>query len=86
MGHLLIEKIIRSFAIPGLFAGFNLDYIGAVDGHNFRKLAKSLRQAKKRNASVVLHLKTKKGYGYGLSQAEQEKYHSYSLTDNKHNE
>ncbi|WP_342255853.1 1-deoxy-D-xylulose-5-phosphate synthase [Spiroplasma endosymbiont of Poecilobothrus nobilitatus] len=86
LGHLLVEKIIRSFVIPPLFAGFNLDYIGTVDGHNFRKLAKSFRQAKKQNASVVLHIKTKKGYGYGLTQAEQEKYHSYSLTDNKHNE
>ncbi|WP_338955681.1 1-deoxy-D-xylulose-5-phosphate synthase [Spiroplasma endosymbiont of Polydrusus cervinus] len=86
LGHLLVEKIIRSFVIPSLFAGFNLDYIGTVDGHNFRKLTKSLRQAKKRSASVVLHVKTKKGHGYGLSQAEQEKYHSYSLTENKNNE
>ncbi|AOX43912.1 1-deoxy-D-xylulose-5-phosphate synthase [Spiroplasma sp. NBRC 100390] len=86
LAHLLVEKIIRSFAIPGLFAGFNLDYIGTVDGHNFRKLNKSFRQAKKSSSSVIVHVKTKKGYGYGLTQTEQEKYHSYSLKDTKTSE
>ncbi|WP_425379420.1 1-deoxy-D-xylulose-5-phosphate synthase [Spiroplasma endosymbiont of Stenodema calcarata] len=86
LAHLLVEKIIHSFAIPGLFAGFRLDYIGTVDGHNFRKLNKSLHQAKKTLTSVVVHVKTKKGYGYGLTQAEQEKCHSYSLKDTKDSE
>lgn len=86
LAHLLVEKIIRSFAIPALFVGFNLDYIGTVDGHHFRKLNKSFRQAKKSSSSVIVHIKTKKGYGYGLIQVEQEKYHSYSLKDTKNSE
>ncbi|WP_368486018.1 1-deoxy-D-xylulose-5-phosphate synthase [Spiroplasma sp. DGKH1] len=78
--HLLVEKLIHRFAIPGLFAGFNLDYIGKIDGHNFRKLTRALKNAKKTKGSVLVHVNTKKGKGYPEENpTSSESCHSYSL-------
>ncbi|AGM25103.1 1-deoxy-D-xylulose-5-phosphate synthase [Spiroplasma chrysopicola] len=79
LGYLLVEKIIHAFVIPSIFAGFKLDYIGRINGHNFKELKKGLQAAKKTSGSVVVHVNTKKGYGFGLEQEVQERYHSYSL-------
>lgn len=60
----------------------NYKYIGPVDGHNIKKLIYSLKKAKFHcdNKPVVLHVRTKKGYGCNLAELDKlGKYHASSI-------
>ncbi|WOO87340.1 1-deoxy-D-xylulose-5-phosphate synthase [Mollicutes bacterium LVI A0039] len=46
------------------FSVLGFDYIGAVDGHDFKKLDEAIEKAKASDNSVILHVKTTKGKGY----------------------
>jgi 1-deoxy-D-xylulose-5-phosphate synthase len=50
--------------------GFN--YIGLVDGHNFKALKKAFKIAKKQPTSVIVHVKTTKGKGYKFAESDKE--------------
>lgn len=62
-------------------------YIGVVDGHDINNLVKALKRAKaykhKYQKSVIIHIKTKKGYGYCLD--TDGTYHSYQYNTNIQN-
>ena len=51
-----------------LFTELGYEYIGVVDGHDFNALIHALNSAKyikqTQNKSVIVHVKTKKGWGY----------------------
>ena len=47
-----------------VFKDTNFEYIGPVDGDNFKEMAKAFERAKKTKRSVLVHVKTKKGLGY----------------------
>ncbi len=46
------------------FSVLGFDYIGPVDGHDFKQLDEALQQAKACQNSVIVHVKTEKGKGY----------------------
>lgn len=50
-----------------LFEGFNVDYIGPVDGHDFNALIPVLQTAKEHEGPIVVHVNTQKGRGYSLA-------------------
>jgi 1-deoxy-D-xylulose-5-phosphate synthase len=55
----------KHFLIPTtLFDNLGYTYIGPISGHNYHQMEKAFKKAKKSNKSVVIHLRTKKGYGY----------------------
>lgn len=58
--HQMIEE--------NLFSQFGLDYIGPVDGHNFRDLIPVLEKARENDGPIVVHVVTKKGKGYPLAE------------------
>lgn len=68
----LKNSIRRLFIETTLFENFNLDYIGPIDGHNIKKMIKALKVAKNSHKSIVVHVITKKGFGY--KPAEDDKY------------
>ena len=41
----------------------NIDYLGVIDGHNLEDLSAVLKKAKDNKGSVIVHVKTVKGYG-----------------------
>jgi 1-deoxy-D-xylulose-5-phosphate synthase len=52
-----------------LFEAFNFEYFGPIDGHNLNHLIDILKNIKKMDEPVLLHVITQKGKGY--RQAEQ---------------
>lgn len=71
-----------------LFQNLGFHYIGPVDGHNLKKLNKAINRAKwfAKQGSVILHVKTKKGYGLNDAVADKKGYfHSYDKNSNKDN-
>ena len=64
------EESFKTFVTPGmLFEAFNFEYFGPIDGHNLDHLINILKNIKKMDEPVLLHVLTKKGKGY--RQAEQ---------------
>ncbi len=55
-----------------IFGEFNLDYIGPVDGHDFKSLLRVLKLAKKHQGPIVVHVITKKGKGYAFAEQDKE--------------
>lgn len=51
-------------------------YLGPVDGNDYERTVRLLRQAKERQGAVILHIKTKKGKGYPPAEADPSRFHS----------
>ncbi len=71
---------IESFILPTMFwneIGFR--YLGPVDGHDFKQLEDTLRQAKQAAGAVpVVHVVTHKGHGYEPAEDDPVKFHQPS--------
>ncbi len=57
------------------FESMGLTYMGPIDGNDYAAVENLLREAKKLNESVVVHLKTKKGKGFEPAERSPEFYH-----------
>lgn len=89
-GHALRLTFLRRFyhatesAIKSLFLGnsffenFGIRYIGPVDGHDIGKLQEVLMVAKEDKRSVLVHIVTKKGRGFGPAEKNPTKWHGVS--------
>ena len=71
---------LEGFMLPTTFwteMGFN--YLGPVDGHDFRQLEETLRQARVSTGAVPLvHVVTHKGRGYEPAEVDPVKFHQPS--------
>ena len=68
------------------FESFGLEYIGPVNGNDIKRLTAVLEEAKQKNGPVIVHMNTKKGYGYAPAEKYHERYHStspFELDDTK---
>ena len=79
-GFLLgVKKTIKNVLYgSNYFESMGLTYLGPIDGNDYEEVENLLREAKKLNESVVVHIKTKKGKGYELAEKFPEKYHGLS--------
>lgn len=57
------------------FEDLGLYYLGPADGNDYEAVESLLREAKKLNESVVIHLKTKKGKGYAPAEQDPGRFH-----------
>ncbi len=57
------------------FEDMGLYYLGPADGNDYAAVEQLLREAKKLNDSVVIHLKTRKGNGYAPAETDPGFYH-----------
>lgn len=57
------------------FESMGLTYLGPIDGNDYEAVEHLLREAKKLNESVLVHLKTQKGKGYAPAEKSPESYH-----------
>lgn len=57
------------------FESMGLTYLGPIDGNDYVAVENLLREAKKLNESVVVHIKTKKGKGFEPAERSPELYH-----------
>ena len=78
------EKYMRGMATGGtLFEELGFYYVGPVDGHNLDQLLPVLKNihAEKESGPVLLHVVTKKGYGYAPAEKSDDKYHGVGKFD-----
>lgn len=88
IGDSLIEKIrktkssIKQLVVPGMiFEDMGITYLGPVDGHDIPMLCKALKEAKKIDGAVLLHVLTKKGKGYEPAEKQPAKFHGIAPFD-----
>jgi len=79
-----VEQHARTMATGGtLFEALGFYYVGPVDGHNLDHLLPVLRNVRdeKDSGPVLVHVVTKKGYGYAPAEASDDKYHGVTRFD-----
>lgn len=78
-----IKESVKDKVIDkGIFEGFNVDYLGPVDGHNIEDLIQALEAAKSKDGPVVVHVVTKKGKGYKYAEEDKNgSWHGVSKFD-----
>ncbi len=64
-----------------MFEDLGFTYLGPVDGHNIKKVSKMLEYAKKTKGPVIVHVCTKKGYGYKPAETKPQAFHGISRFD-----
>ncbi len=88
VGERLIRGIKRFKAslklllIPGeLFEDLGLPYIGPVDGHDVKAVQNALRKAMEQGGPVLVHMITRKGYGYPPAEENPDLFHGVPSFD-----
>lgn len=76
----LVEKakdMIKSVVTEGeLFEALGFRYLGPFDGHNIAEMTRVFEEAKQvTDTPLLIHVITKKGYGYDLAERQPEKFH-----------
>mgnify|MGYP001042382084 CR=1 FL=1 len=81
----LIQKFklsIKILVIPGeIFEELGFKYIGPVDGHNINAIRDALQKADFMYGPVIVHVVTKKGYGYKIAEDNPDKFHGVGPFD-----
>ena len=73
--HRIESRIKSCFLGNAFFEQFGLRYIGPVDGHDLSALKSALTVAKEDKRSVLVHVVTKKGRGYGPAELDPTAWH-----------
>jgi 1-deoxy-D-xylulose-5-phosphate synthase len=78
-----LEKSIKGTLLKNanLFESLNFRYFGPVDGHDVKKLARTLEDLKHIPGPKLLHAVTIKGKGFALAEKDQTKWHAPGLFD-----
>lgn len=74
-----IKRLVRSVFVrdseSGFFEALGFAYFGPINGHDQAGMEKAFRQAKQYKGSCVIHVLTKKGYGYEKAEERPEAFH-----------
>ena len=77
-----IEEAVKIVISPSaLFEAFGYTYVGPVDGHNIKELVSVLENTKIQKKPILLHVLTKKGYGYKPAEDDPETFHGLGPFD-----
>lgn len=74
-----LKDSLKQLLVPGMFfeeLGFK--YIGPIDGHDVGSVEESLNLAKWTSGPVLIHVVTKKGFGYPPAEKNPDKFHGTS--------
>ncbi len=75
--HAIKKGMKDALAPQGLFEDLGLKYIGPIDGHDRPAVEQALAQAKRFSGPVIVHVMTKKGFGYDAAERhEADQFHS----------
>ncbi len=82
VGDSMIRKMrktkssIKQLVVPGMFfEDMGLTYLGPIPGHNIPVLCRALREARRMDGPVLLHVITEKGKGYEPAEKHPDKFH-----------
>jgi 1-deoxy-D-xylulose-5-phosphate synthase len=72
-----IDDSLKHLLIPGkLFQDMGIRYLGPINGHNIAEMIEVFNSIKEfSKESVLVHILTKKGKGYGFAEDNATKYH-----------
>ena len=76
------EEHMKGMVLPGtLFEEFGFNYIGPIDGHDIDVLVRTLANVRALHGPQLLHVITKKGYGYARAEDDPILYHGVTPFD-----
>lgn len=80
-----LKRKTKQILVPTtMFDHMGFTYVGPVDGHNIKALEKAFKRAENATKSVVIHVYTNKGKGYGPAEKDENGYwHSVTPFDVK---
>ncbi len=73
--HLSKGFIKSLFVDEGFFTSLGFQYFGPIDGHDIRRMEHTLRLAADFDGPCIIHVLTRKGYGYDKAEQQPEKFH-----------
>jgi len=80
-----VEEHVKGMITPGtLFEEMGFRYIGPIDGHDFDHLLPTLENCKALDGPILLHVLTKKGFGFSPAEDDPETWHGlgpYNIED-----
>ena len=77
-----IKNRVKRLVLPAtIFENMGLTYLGPVDGHDLPDLIDLLRAARDLNSPVLVHVITRKGYGYEPAMRDPAKFHGIGKFD-----
>ncbi len=81
-GVSMVKNGIKQFFVPGmLFEDMGITYLGPIDGHDVSAMVQVLKEAKRMRKSVLVHVITKKGKGYGPAEKNPARFHGVDAFD-----
>ncbi|MCL2253067.1 MAG: 1-deoxy-D-xylulose-5-phosphate synthase [Lachnospiraceae bacterium] len=70
------KKTFKQMVIPGMFfEDLGIRYMGAVDGHDIAKISRLIRESKRINQAVLIHVMTQKGKGFAPAERHPARFH-----------
>ena len=82
MGDRIVDSLkryknsIKQLFVPGMFfEDPGITYLGPIDGHDVNNMVKTIKEAKKINHAVLIHVCTKKGRGYAPAERHPARFH-----------
>lgn len=73
---------IKQFFVPGMFfEELGITYVGPIDGHNISDMVSTFEKAFRLNKPIIIHVKTKKGYGYRYAERHPDYFHGINAFD-----
>jgi 1-deoxy-D-xylulose-5-phosphate synthase len=80
--HAMKKGMKDALAPQGLFEDLGLKYVGPIDGHDRGAVEQALTQAKKFGGPVIVHVMTRKGFGYDPAERhETDQFHQIGPFD-----
>src|SRR3954463_1843862 len=80
--HAMKKGMKDALAPQGLFEDLGLKYVGPIDGHDRAAVEEALTQARKFDGPVIVHVLTRKGFGYDPAERnEADQFHQIGPFD-----
>ena len=80
--HAMKKGMKDALAPQGLFEDLGLKYVGPIDGHDRQAVEDALAMAKKFGGPVIVHVLTRKGFGYDPAERhEADQFHQIGPFD-----
>lgn len=87
-GQKVVKKVknakdgLKRLIVPGmLFEDMGITYLGPVDGHDVSQLVRAIKDAKRVNHAVLVHVVTTKGKGYKPAENNPAMFHGVGAFD-----
>ncbi len=71
-----VKESVKQLLVPGmLFEELGLKYVGPIDGHDVAAVEEAVLNAKRAHGPVLIHVLTRKGYGYVPAEDHPDEFH-----------